>query len=300
MKLELKNIYKSFEGNEVLKNINLIASSGSAFGLLGRNGAGKTTTSKIIMNLFNQDSGIVLVDGLDIKKSNVKIGYLPEDRGLYPKAYVCDQMNYIGELRGLTNKEARLRSKFLLKKLGAEQYYNKKVDTLSKGNQQKIQLAISIINNPDIIILDEPFSGLDPVNSIILKDIVKELIKEGKLVLISSHEMSFIEEFCDYISIIDKGSIVLKGKLSDIKKQYRNNKVLIASEKHISKIYKLKEENNFIIDIVKENNNVILTLDNIINKVALLDLICKFKIDIDKFYVVEPSLKEIFIKSVGD
>lgn len=201
MELKVEGINKSFGAKHVLKDISFTARSGVAMDVLGRNGSGKTTTIRIIMDIYSSDSGCVTINGRPGKEfiSKSKIGYLPEERGLYPKRVIADQMAYLGELRGMKAKDARKRGKELLEKLEAGEYFGKKLDTLSKGNQQKIQLAIALINDPEIVILDEPFSGLDPVNAQILKRLVQELVDEGKMVLFSSHQMSYVEQFCDDI-----------------------------------------------------------------------------------------------------
>lgn len=208
MKLELTNIEKSFGEKEVLKGISFFAVSGEAFGLLGRNGAGKTTTIRILMDVFPAEKGNVLIDGAPINYNEIKIGYLPEERGLYPKKKIIDQLVYFAALHGMKSKEAVKAADYWLERLDMTQYRNKRLDTLSKGNQQKIQLITALAHNPEIVILDEPFSGLDPVNAMLLKDVVKEEIAKGKIVLFSSHQMSYIEEFCSNIAIINQGEIV--------------------------------------------------------------------------------------------
>ena len=195
MILELKNIDKSFGDKEVLKGVSFTAEGGKAFGLLGRNGAGKTTSIRILMNVFPANSGEVLIDGKPIDYGKIGIGYLPEERGLYPKKLIIDQLVYFAELKGMNTKDAVKAVDYWLDRLGMTEYRNKRLDTLSKGNQQKIQLITALAHDPDIVILDEPFSGLDPVNAMLLKDVVKEQIAKGKIVLFSSHQMSYIEEF---------------------------------------------------------------------------------------------------------
>ena len=187
MKLEVKNLHKSFEEREVLHGINFSIESGKALGLLGRNGAGKTTTIRILMDVFQPNEGEVLLDGQKFVPSHYQIGYLPEERGLYPKKKVSEQILYLAALRGVPQKQAKENLKALLRELNIEEYENRKLDTLSKGNQQKVQLAQTLVCNPDIVILDEPFSGLDPVNSQLLKEAVQKLISENKLVIFSSH-----------------------------------------------------------------------------------------------------------------
>lgn len=201
MQLELRDIHKSFGEKQVLKGISFLAEGGKAFGLLGRNGAGKTTTIRILMQVFPADKGEVLIDGKPIASCKVGTGYLPEERGLYPKKKIIDQLTYLAALKGMPHGDAVKAVDKWLERLGMTEYRNKRLDTLSKGNQQKIQLITALAHDPDIVVLDEPFSGLDPVNAMLLKDVVKEQIEKGKIVLFSSHQMNYIEEFCDKIAI---------------------------------------------------------------------------------------------------
>ena len=216
MKLEVKNITKTFGEKEILKGISFSVESGKALGLLGRNGAGKTTTIRILMDVFHANSGELLLDGEPFVQRNVQIGYLPEERGLYPKREVLEQMVYLARLRGVSKKQAMVNAKRWLERLEVAEYETKLLETLSKGNQQKVQLASTLVCDPDIVILDEPFSGLDPVNSQILQEVVQELITDGKIVIFSSHQMSYVEEFCEDIVIINHGEVVLSGNLDEI------------------------------------------------------------------------------------
>ena len=218
MRLEAKNLEKSFGEKRVLRGVSFAAESGRALGLLGRNGAGKTTSIRIVMQVFPPDGGEVLLDGERLHTDRVRIGYLPEERGLYPKKPIFEQLVYFGRLAGLSKKQTVQNAERLLKRLEATQYRDKRLETLSKGNQQKIQLVATLIADPQIVILDEPFSGLDPVNAQLLKDVVRELIAQGKIVLFSSHQMNYIEEFCDDIAILHEGEIALAGALRDIKR----------------------------------------------------------------------------------
>lgn len=229
MILELKNIDKSFGEKEVLKGVSFTAEGGKAFGLLGRNGAGKTTSIRIIMNVFPANGGEVLLDGKPIDYNKIGLGYLPEERGLYPKKLVIDQLAYFAELKGLSAKEAVRAVDYWLNRLGMTEYRNKRLDTLSKGNQQKIQLITALAHNPHIVILDEPFSGLDPVNAMLLKDVVKEQISQGKIVLFSSHQMAYIEEFCDSIAILSAGRVAISGDLLEIKRNYVRDKLVVST-----------------------------------------------------------------------
>ncbi len=230
MILELRSIEKSFGEKKVLTGVSFKAEGGKAFGLLGRNGAGKTTSIRILMGVFPADSGEVLIDGQPIDYRKIGIGYLPEERGLYPKKLIIDQLTYFAELKGMNHKDAVKSVDFWLDRLGMSEYRNKRLDTLSKGNQQKIQLVTALAHDPGIVILDEPFSGLDPVNAMLLKDVVKEQIAKGKIVLFSSHQMSYIEEFCDSIAILNAGHIALCGDLHDIKRNYPRDRLVVRTE----------------------------------------------------------------------
>ena len=230
MLLELKNIEKSFGEKKVLSGVSFIAEGGKAFGLLGRNGAGKTTSIRILMNVFPANEGAVLIDGKPINYNKVSFGYLPEERGLYPKKIIIDQLIYFAELKGMKHKDAIKAIDYWLDRLDMTEYRNKRLDTLSKGNQQKIQLITALAHNPDIVILDEPFSGLDPVNAMLLKDVVKEQITQGKIVLFSSHQMSYIEEFCDRIAILNGGKVALCGDLHEIKRDYPRDRLVVRTE----------------------------------------------------------------------
>ena len=305
MRIELDKINKSFGEKHVLKDVSFAAESGRAFGLLGRNGSGKTTTIRIIMGIFPQDSGKVLIDGRgDYKKSLSKIGYLPEERGLYPKRKIIEQMIYFGELRGISRATAKKNAEHLLEKLEATEHINKKLETLSKGNQQKIQLAISLITEPDILILDEPFSGLDPVNQVVLKSLVSEMVAAGKLVIFSSHQMANVEEFCDDVCIVEKGEIVLSGNLRNIKKSYPRNRVLCAPESaNLQEFEKLlsgdPEISAMIASTAHTRQGLAITLKNEGDKARLFSAMSAIGISLDIFKVMEPSLEEIFIEKVG-
>lgn len=303
MKLEIKNLRKSFSGNEVLHGISFSVESGKALGLLGRNGAGKTTTIRILMDVFKGDSGEILFDGKPFIPRNHQIGYLPEERGLYPKKKVIEQIVYLATLRGISKKEAKENTQKWLTRLGIAEYENRKLDTLSKGNQQKVQLAQTLVCNPNIVILDEPFSGLDPVNAQILKDVVKELIDDNKIVIFSSHQMSFVEEFCEDIAIINKGNIALSGNLKDIKKEYGKNRLILSANNYSLNELKAICEKNFsdlvsIYDIKKDF--LILELCKNCSKNDFLKSIIDYDIDIEKFSVYEPSLTDIFVLKAGD
>ncbi|WP_130807842.1 ABC transporter ATP-binding protein [Senegalia massiliensis] len=303
MKLQVKDIYKTFGKKEVLHGISFNVEQGKALGLLGRNGAGKTTTIRIIMNLFDPNKGEIILNGNKFNPRKQSIGYLPEERGLYPKQKVFEQLVYLGELRGLTKAKAKENTLYWLKRLGVDEYKNKNLETLSKGNQQKVQLAETFLTNPDIIILDEPFSGLDPVNSQILKDIINELIRGEKLLIFSSHQMGYVEEFCKEIALIDKGNIVLTGNLDDIKKEYGNNRLTIsASNLTLEELNKVisREINDVVRVIEKRNKYLLLELVHNSSKNDFLKRIIEKGIDIEEFSSYKPKLEDIFVEKVGE
>lgn len=303
MRLDVREIRKSFSENEVLHGISFSVESGKALGLLGRNGAGKTTTIRILMDVFKANSGEILIDGKKFEPRNYQIGYLPEERGLYPKKKVTEQIVYLAQLRGISAKNAKESTKTWLKKLGIEEYANRTLDSLSKGNQQKVQLAQTLVCDPEIVILDEPFSGLDPVNAQILKDTVRELINQNKLVIFSSHQMSYVEEFCEDIVILNKGEIVLSGNLKEIKREFGNNRLILSANNlnvnDLKSICQEKFDDLVIVNEVKKDY-LVLELHNNATKNRFLEKILKENIDIDKFSTYEPDLTDIFVKKVGE
>lgn len=290
MVLELKNIEKSFGEKKVLKGVSFRAESGHAFGLLGRNGAGKTTSIRILMDVFHADSGEVLLDGKPMDRASLKIGYLPEERGLYPKKKIIDQLVYFAELSGMPHKAAVESVDRWLSRLGMYEYRNKRLDTLSKGNQQKIQLITALAHDPQIVILDEPFSGLDPVNARLLKNVVKEIIAKDKIVLFSSHQMNYIEEFCDRIAIINDGRVALHGDLHDIKRSYPRDRLLVRTEQP----ERVRAEFG---DACRdgEQGALIVQLSSAEEKSAAMEKLLGV-CDVDEIKVYEPSLGDIFVE----
>lgn len=294
MKLEMRTIQKSFGKKQVLKDVSFIAEGGKAFGLLGRNGAGKTTSIRILMNVFPANKGQILFDNRPIDYTKVQFGYLPEERGLYPKKKILDQLVYLAELKDMSHKGAVQSVNRWLKRLGMEEYRNKRLDTLSKGNQQKIQLITALAHDPQVIILDEPFSGLDPVNAMLLKEVVKEEISRGKIVLFSSHQMNYIEEFCDHIAILNGGQMVLTGDLHEIKRNYPRNRLVIRSQEHQKIVRDLGD-----CCCLGENEEVILTLSSPDQKQKVMrQLVTAY--DVDEIKVYEPSLNDIFVEYASE
>lgn len=294
MILELKNIEKSFGEKKVLTGVSFKAEGGKAFGLLGRNGAGKTTSIRILMDVFPANSGEVLLDGKPIDYNKIGIGYLPEERGLYPKKTIIDQLIYFAQLKGMSSKAAVKAVDYWLERLGMMEYRNKRLDTLSKGNQQKIQLITALAHDPDIVILDEPFSGLDPVNAMLLKDVVKEQIARGKIVLFSSHQMSYVEEFCNSIAILHDGKIVLQGDLHEIKKNFVRDRLVVRSE------YPEKIITDFgpACSVMDDGSLLIQMTSETEKKETMIHLVNDYEVDEVKIF--EPSLNDIFVIYAGD
>ncbi|HIT24748.1 MAG TPA: ATP-binding cassette domain-containing protein [Candidatus Enterenecus avicola] len=294
MTLELRNIEKSFGAKQVLQGISLTAEGGQAFGVLGRNGAGKTTTIRILMDVFPPNSGEILLDGTPIDYHKVSLGYLPEERGLYPKKPIGQQLVYFAQLKGLKRSQAVSAVRRWLKRLGMEEYENKRLDTLSKGNQQKIQLITALAHNPDIIVLDEPFSGLDPVNAGLLKDVVKEQMEAGKIVLFSSHQMNYIEEFCQNIAILNQGKIAISGNLEQIKRSYPRDRLTVFSPQYREILSQFGSHCQLV-----QPGQLLLRLDRPDQKQQVMgELVSRY--DVDRVQVYEPSLNDIFVEYAGD
>lgn len=303
MKLEVKDITKSFGDKQVLHGISFEVQSGRALGLLGRNGAGKTTTIRILMDVFRANSGEVLLDGEKFNQRKHLIGYLPEERGLYPKKKVIEQMVYLGRIRGISKSEAVANSKKWLKRLGVLEYENAKLETLSKGNQQKVQLASTLVCDPDIVILDEPFSGLDLVNSRILQDVVMELIGQNKIVIFSSHQMSYVEEFCKDIVIINKGDVVLSGDLDNIKREFGKNQLVVSAvDKTLDDLENIINEHMSDILEITGRTKEELIIKNVadVSRKQILSKFISENIEIERFETYKPSLNDIFVSKVGD
>lgn len=303
MHLSVQELHKSFEDKEVLHGISFDVKSGRALGLLGRNGAGKTTTIRILMDVFKADKGKITLDNKPFDPRNYQIGYLPEERGLYPKRTVLEQIVYLAGLRGMSRKEAKENADKYLRRLQVEEYAMKKLETLSKGNQQKVQLAQTIVCNPEIVILDEPFSGLDPVNSQILKEVIEELIEDGRIVIFSSHQMSYVEEFCDDIVIINQGEVVLKGDLKEIKKEFGKDQIAFSAlnytAEELAHFCERKFAKLFTITAVKKDY-IIIRLNSQVTKNQALEAVLATDIDLARFGIYEPSLTDIFVQKAGD
>lgn len=299
MNLSFCNISKNFGEKQVLRNLSFEVESGAALGLLGRNGAGKTTSIRILLGIIDANAGDILFNGKPMNRSNLSFGYLPEERGLYPKKQILSQLCYIGMLKGLSHSQAIEQSKKLLARMRLSQMESKKLETLSKGNQQKIQLAAALLGDPQILVLDEPFSGLDPVNAQLLKELVKEQSQSGKLVIFSSHQMSYVEEFCEQVALLHNGGIVLSGNLNEIKRSYPRNQIDVrirhprfpAFAQHAPQVLSVKTQ---------PDDSYLLRLQNEQDRDVLLKHMIENDFFPEHFSVVEPSLEQIFIDKAGD
>ena len=294
--LILENVSKTFVGKKAVDGISFSLNKPGVFGLLGTNGAGKTTTIRMLLGIIKKDNGEITWNGKKVDRKSVNFGYLPEERGVYPKVKIYDQLMYFAELKGMKKQEADSAIGTWAKKLKVEEYMQMPAEKLSKGNQQKIQFMTAVIHNPELVVLDEPFSGLDPVNTELLKNIIIDLVKEEKYVIMSAHQMSTIEEFCSDILILNKGKTVLQGNLREIKDQYPANRVQIEANESITEnIAKLG------LEIENEKNNeYTIKIDNEEQAHNLLNELVKDRKTINKFEITKPTLNDIFIEKVGE
>ena len=292
VQVEISHINKSFGGNMVVQDVSFTIETGEVFGLVGPNGAGKTTTIRMIMDIIRADSGEIRLFGQPLEEETKnRIGYLPEERGLYRKMRVSDSLVYLASLKNVDATVAKERAEELLRQVDMFPHKGKKISELSRGMGQIIQFLVTITHNPDLIILDEPFAGLDPVNRQLLKDIVLELKEQGKTVILSTHMMNEVEEMCDRILMIDKGRVVLYGNLAEIKWRYRNNSVFVKCEGAVGELEGVsgrKEHGKF----------VELFLDGDTPPQKILSQLVERNIQVDRFEVSTPSLNEIFLQVV--
>ena len=296
MSLILKNVSKTFVGKQAVDNISFSLEKPGVFGLLGTNGAGKTTTIRMLLGIIKKDSGEITWKGKEVDRKHVRFGYLPEERGVYPKTKIFDQLMYFAELKGMNKVDAIKSINKWAKELKVEEYMQMPAEKLSKGNQQKIQFMTAIIHDPELVVLDEPFSGLDPVNTEILKNIIIDIIKNGKYVIMSAHQMATIEEFCSDILILNKGKTVLQGNLKEIKETYPANRVEIDTKQDIKNYIK-----DFELEIETEtNNNYIIKISDEEKAHKLLNKLILDGVNVDKFEIKKPTLNDIFIEKVGE
>lgn len=293
--LILKDVSKTFGTKKVVDGISLQLEKPGVFGLLGTNGAGKTTTIRMLLGIISKDSGEITWNDQPVTRKNVNFGYLPEERGVYPKVKIRNQLAYFAELKGMDQAAADQAIQKWGKKLKVTEYLDLPAEKLSKGNQQKIQFITAVLHDPDLVVLDEPFSGLDPVNTEIIKDIIIDLVRQGKYVIMSAHQMSVIEEFCSDILILNRGKTVLQGNLKTIKATYPATRVEVATEQDITKFIKelkLTIEN-------EKNLDYTLKISDETQARQLLDQLIRSNIKVNKFEILKPTLNDIFIEKVG-
>lgn len=295
MGLKVEHVHKSYTGKKVVDDISFEIDKPSVFGLLGTNGAGKTTTIRMLLGIITKDEGEILWNGKEVKRKHVNFGYMPEERGVYPKSKIYDQLIYFAELKGMKKQKADENIRYWFQRIGMEEYLNMAAEKLSKGNQQKIQFIMAVMHDPELIVLDEPFSGLDPVNTEVLKDVILELVQKGKYIIMSSHQMNSIEEFCTDILILNKGKTVLQGNLREIKDALPAEKLELDVDQNIDEI--INQAGFEIYNNV--DNKYVLKLNEQKDPEGLLKKLLEKEIKITKFDVQKPSLNDIFIKKVG-
>lgn len=296
--LELKNVTKYYGDFKAVDNLSFKVKDGEIFGLLGVNGAGKTTTFRMIINLLDKSEGTILLDGKPIDYSITdKIGFLTEERSLLLKLTVLEQAIFYGTLKGLDKKTIEKRLDVLLERFHISEYKNRKIKELSKGNQQKVQFITAILHEPKLLILDEPFSGLDPINVEEFMKMINELKNKGTSIIFSSHRMEHVELFCDELVILVHGKSVLQGNLKDIKKKYRKKNIQLCCKGDVDKL----KDIDGVLDIVKEAGTdtyiIKISDDTVVDKV--FEVVKTFK-SVTKFNVEEATLNEIFISKVGE
>ena len=293
--IKADHLRKQYSTVLAVDDVSIEVQRGRIFGLIGPNGAGKTTTIRMLLNIITPDAGTIRFDGVRFSRAiQDRIGYLPEERGLYKKNKLLDTILYFASLRGLNSSEAKRRALEWIRRFDLESYAKRKVEELSKGNQQKVQFSTSILHNPDFIILDEPFSGLDPVNQIVLKDILQELKQDGKAIIFSTHQMDSAEKLCDEICLINRGKIVLEGSIKDVKQKFGTNSVhveFVGDGSSISSIPSVRKATVY-------ENYAELQLKTDASSRDLISAITS-KVEVRKFEFVEPSLNSIFLDVVG-
>jgi ABC-2 type transport system ATP-binding protein len=297
--LSIRNIVKQYAGHKALSDVSLEVKSGQIFGLLGPNGAGKTSLIRIINQITAPDAGEVYFNGERLNQSHIgRIGYLPEERGLYKKMEIGEQIIYLARLKGLSRDEARKRIKYWFEKLEIETWWNKKIEELSKGMQQKAQFVATVVHEPDLLILDEPFSGFDPVNAEVIKNEILELNENGATILFSTHRMESVEELCDAIALINKSHKILDGSVKEIKDSYRNNTYLV--EYCGDRIDLNGSEPFHLLDEIggSESTTIRIKLNEGTNSNHVLQYLIP-KVRVNMLQEVVPSMNEIFIEKVS-
>jgi len=293
MSLSITDLSKHFGSTRAVNNISISLPKGQVLGLLGRNGAGKTTTIKMMLGLLQPNSGTIEWDGKPLSKKTLSIGYLPEERGLYPKTKIYQQLRYFGTLEGMNKSSIDSAIDYWLDRFQIPEHKHKLAGELSKGNQQKIQIIATLLHDPELIILDEPFSGLDPVNATMLSDVIEEQIKKGKTVILSSHRMEQIETFCENVCMMKQGEIVVSGKLREVKENYGYKNLHIQSDESLTEV--LSSLGHLFTD---KHPSYILQVSNETEGLSILNSLREKNVSIRNFSLLEPTLHEIFVERV--
>lgn len=296
MVLEFKNLHKSYTDKHVLKGLNFKVESGRPLAFLGRNGAGKTTMIRTLMGVIHKDEGEILLDGKPFRPDDYHIGYLPEERGMYQKSGILEQLVYFGELKGMKRKDAIESGQYLLERVGLADYAKKKLEVLSKGNQQKIQLAQTLLGDPDIVIMDEPFSGLDPINSKLLMDLILEQKRDDKLMLFSSHQMSYVEEICDDLAILSQGKVAVTGSIDELQKEMARGMVFITpKDASLEEFQQKLDAAGYDTRLDARQERILVDLSES-NQEAFLIEASNLGITIDSYGLLKPTLSDIFLE----
>jgi len=294
--LEIINVSKSYGPILAVDDITLRVQSGEIYGLLGLNGAGKTTTFRMIMNLFSADKGEILLDGKSISYSEMdRIGFLSEDRSLMTKMTVKEQMIFYGRLKGMNKKDALSAMHYWLDRFNIKEYEPRKIKELSKGNQQKIQFITAIMHQPDLLILDEPFNGLDPINVELFIDVIREFQQKGKAIIFSSHQMHHIEQFCQSMSLLRNGKVVLEGNIQQIKEDFKQKNIFVRATLELDYLRQLEG----VIDVIEQHNYIEVKVVDSTYTQNVFEFV-KLSQDVQMFDVRLPSLHEIFVAKVGE
>ncbi|MFK4341943.1 MULTISPECIES: ABC transporter ATP-binding protein [unclassified Paenibacillus] len=294
--LQLEQVVKQYGNHTAVNGISLNVNGGEIYGLLGGNGAGKTTTMRMVLGLIYPDGGSIQYEGKPYSKELQRtMGYLPEERGLYPKVKVSEQINYLGRLRGMSSKDADKSLRYWLERFGVPEYYNKRIEELSKGNQQKMGFIAAVVHRPTLLILDEAFSGLDPVNVELLKDTVKELRDDGAAILFSTHRMEHVEELCRHITILHRSNTVVQGNVQEIKGRYPREKVRLITTGEVNGLEQLPGVRR----VERMDRGWMLHIEQPDAAKLILQTALE-QTDVEHFEIKEPTLNEIFIREVGD
>lgn len=299
MSLKVERLTKTFGEKVAVDNITFEMNEPGVFGLIGTNGAGKTTTIRMILGIMGADSGSAVWNGKPITRETLAFGYMPEERGIYMKNKVLEQLIYFGMLRGMNRTDAKKSALRLMERLGVSEYKDMLAEKLSKGNQQKIQLIATLIHNPELIFLDEPFSGLDPVNAEVLRGLISELVDEKKYIVMSSHQMATVEEYCENLVILDHGKTILAGNLREIKSGYGHTNLIVrTAENGCEKLAEIAAKSGLILlEKRADESEYKITGDAMAN--SFLQSLLAEQIYPLKYEIKEPSLHEIFIEKVG-